>query len=400
MKFRLQGNVTIPQRPTTVGGLVGWARKVNRTLQELRDRKVVGTVATAKSGNAKPPLWITLKAVAGDPVTWEVFAEYGHVVPRHNASDQTGAPIEITSLPTPDAPMTVAEDDKLWVKLAIDVSGKVTTATFEKGAAWIDDTPPELIGGDDQTGTAGIRRVRIAEIIANPDSIASPAPLISDQLHTGHVDYSQPELIENLTTSPSTNEARVMKEWNTSEGRWDMRYLIAGDGIEITENASTIEVSVATAYAPSHPWKASPNGNAFINISRGHIMGFKPYSDGTYGTASFFLPFIEILQTYAGGSVEITNATGFIYATCTVTSSVEGQEGAYAGGDLGGDLYRPSAAPTVVFSSVPIASYAPLDAKVHFLIAEVSLAGGIAAVEEQLLFHNPSIQLDGVFNIP
>ena len=52
MKFRLQGSVTIPKRPSTVGGLISWARGVNRTLQELRDRKIVGTVA--KKGGSPP----------------------------------------------------------------------------------------------------------------------------------------------------------------------------------------------------------------------------------------------------------------------------------------------------------------------------------------------------------
>lgn len=150
----------------------------------------------------------------------------------------------------------------------------------------------------------------------------------------------------------------------------------------------------------AHPWKATENGDEYINVARGHIMGFKPYTDGTYGSPDFFLPFIEILQTYAGGTVEITQATGFIYATCTVTSSVEGNEGAFAGGDIGGNLYRPDAAPTLVFSDVAIASYAPNDAKVHFLVAEVSKTEGVAAVEEQLLFHNPSMQLDSLYNIP
>lgn len=52
MKFRQQGSVTIPKRPSTVGGLISWARGVNRTLQELRDRKIVGTVA---KGVGSPP---------------------------------------------------------------------------------------------------------------------------------------------------------------------------------------------------------------------------------------------------------------------------------------------------------------------------------------------------------
>jgi len=155
-----------------------------------------------------------------------------------------------------------------------------------------------------------------------------------------------------------------------------------------------------TSSTSSHPWKATAGGSASIDVARGHIMGFKPYTDGTYGSADFFLPFVEILQTYAGGSVEITEATGFLYATCTVESSVEGQEGAFAGGDIQGNLYRPAAAPTVVFSDVAVTAYDPADAKVHVLLAEVSLVGGVAAVEEQFLFHNPSVQLDSLRNIP
>ena len=150
----------------------------------------------------------------------------------------------------------------------------------------------------------------------------------------------------------------------------------------------------------THPWKATPGGGAFIDIAKGHVMGFKPYTDGTYGDPSFFLPFVEIYETYGGGSVEVTNNTGFIYAVCTLDSSVEGQEGAAAGGDIGGRLYRPSGAPTVIFSDAAVAAYDPMDANVHFLIAEVSLGNGVAGVENQFLVHNPSIQLDSVFNIP
>ena len=42
MNFWLKGNVTIPARPHTVGGLIGWARGVNKALVELRDRKIEG----------------------------------------------------------------------------------------------------------------------------------------------------------------------------------------------------------------------------------------------------------------------------------------------------------------------------------------------------------------------
>lgn len=52
MSLFLKGNVTIPPRPHTVGGLISWGRAVNRALTELRDRKIVGV--TAKKGSETP----------------------------------------------------------------------------------------------------------------------------------------------------------------------------------------------------------------------------------------------------------------------------------------------------------------------------------------------------------
>lgn len=158
-------------------------------------------------------------------MTWEVYAQFGHVVPRHNASTDTEAPIEITSLPTKDAPLAVVENDKLWVKLTIDVKGKCTAAAFESGTSWPTDTPPVLVGGD-LAGTAGTRYIRIAEIKAKPGSTATPPPLIREQKHTGHIDYSQPELIENCGAPLSGDEAGTLKEWNATEGRWEMRSIV------------------------------------------------------------------------------------------------------------------------------------------------------------------------------
>jgi len=95
MKFRLQGSVTIPKRPSSVGGLISWARGVNRTLQELRDRKIVGIIAKGKGGSIPYPFQVSatpalLKSAPGllglvsidsieevDPVdgVWYLFAK-------------------------------------------------------------------------------------------------------------------------------------------------------------------------------------------------------------------------------------------------------------------------------------------------------------------------------------
>jgi hypothetical protein len=230
--------------------------------------------------------------------------------------------------------------------------------------------------------------VRIAEIIANPDSIASPAPLISDQLHTGHVDYSQPELIENLTTSPSTNEARVMKEWNTSEGRWDMRYLIAGDGIEIEEQASTIEVRVASGYAPSHPWKVVANGDDTVSVAAGNILSYL----NDESTADQPIPsYINLKKfgEYAGGNVTVTGA-GVIYGQVSIID-----------GDIASINYPSSSeiAQIDLIRHIPdgtigvfYAATLPVSGEnFNFEIAEVSLVAGDAVVDSQTITHNPTL---------
>lgn len=64
MSLFLKGNVTIPPRPHTIGGLISWGRAVNRALIELRDRKIVGVTAKQKGGTIpKLPFQITASSV-------------------------------------------------------------------------------------------------------------------------------------------------------------------------------------------------------------------------------------------------------------------------------------------------------------------------------------------------
>lgn len=59
--MRLAGSVTIPKRPSSVGGLLSWARGVNKAIQELRDRKIVGVVAKSTGDTRAAPLPLTIK---------------------------------------------------------------------------------------------------------------------------------------------------------------------------------------------------------------------------------------------------------------------------------------------------------------------------------------------------
>ena len=319
---------------------------------------------------------------------WEITVGDGFVIPRHNASGDTGAPITITDLPIEGAELVVVAGDKCYVKLDISVLGKVTTAVFEKAVAWPTDTPPVLAGGD-LAGTVGTRHIRILEVIEETTGF-----LVVNQIHTGHIDHFQPTLGENLTTSPGSNEARVLKQWNAGSGRWDYRYLIAGDGIEITENASTIEVKLAAAYltALSHPWKATEPGTEFIDIAPGKILGIR--DSGTPGN----YPWGFVYVSYAGGSVEVTSATGWLYAIIPVTERAILEDSAGAGYI---SASREPDSVTVVFDSAsPATVTAASGQEVCIPIAEVALASGIASVVDQVLTHNPLITIETTVSMP
>jgi len=106
MKFRLQGSVTIPKRPSTVGGLIGWARQVNKTLQELRDRKIVGAIAKAKGGGSAP-LKLTIKQGTA--------ADKFQIIPGYvNSEMPTLETVELDDSTPPE--ITVTADTWVWIK--------------------------------------------------------------------------------------------------------------------------------------------------------------------------------------------------------------------------------------------------------------------------------------------
>jgi hypothetical protein len=155
-----------------------------------------------------------------------------------------------------------------------------------------------------------------------------------------------------------------------------------------------------------HPWKATPNGDAFVNIAKGCVTGFVPMPDASSGKQNFFAPFIGIYQKFEGGSVEVSEESGYVYIEVPIADEVEGVEGSDITDTFGGELYAPSAPPTLVFSDSRIeVEYAisgvPIDGiKAYIPICEVSKAAGVAAVDYQILTHNPSIQLDALLYIP
>jgi hypothetical protein len=108
MKIWLKGNVTIPPRPRSVGGLIGWARGVNRALAELRDRKIVGVISPGGRGGGSPPLKLTIKQGTA--------ANKFQIIPGYvNFEMPTLATVALDNATPPE--VTVSADTWFWVKV-------------------------------------------------------------------------------------------------------------------------------------------------------------------------------------------------------------------------------------------------------------------------------------------
>lgn len=198
--------------------------------------------------DAKPPFWPNLFGSVADG--YKLRMKKGWVCARHlKYGVDSVVTIEVTAIPGDPHPvddaLTVVTGDKVYCKITENPDGEATAAVIESGASWPSSTAPELVGGDDQTGANGTRYVRLCEIVTVDDVVKAKV------LHTGHIDHFAPVLAENLTTSPGTGEARVLKGWNKTDGRYDMRYLVAGNGTSITEGNQTITVASTLTGLPS-----------------------------------------------------------------------------------------------------------------------------------------------------
>ena len=322
---------------------------------------------------------------------WEITVGDGFVIPRHNASGDTGAPITITDLPIEGAELVVVAGDKCYVKLDISVLGKVTTAVFEKAVAWPTDTPPVLAGGD-LAGTVGTRHIRILEIVEEDTDF-----LVVEQIHTGHIDHFQPTLSENVYSSGfAPGQGRVVQMWNAAEGRWDYRVFLEGDGIEIEETTDTIIVRVAPSYAATlsaHPWKVIPNGDDTVDVLPGVTLCVESESTPAQDTLPSFTR-LTLQDTFDGSTVTVTGAgyivgysahgvTPQIYST-VATTGVDAESVPISTGRISG-----SSGITVEFmAALPAGAVA---GNFHFVIAEVSLVSSVAVVDRQWITHNPTL---------
>jgi hypothetical protein len=129
------GSVTIPKRPLSVGGLLSWARAANKTLQELRDRKVGFTPSRTSGGGG-----LQLRSLQAsfrydsDAGEWLLLYVPGFV----NVSSASGQgnitpQIDSTDIDYDPAPeLVVANGDSIYVKVvALYATPASATVTIE-----------------------------------------------------------------------------------------------------------------------------------------------------------------------------------------------------------------------------------------------------------------------------
>ena len=108
------GSVTIPRRPSTVGGLIGWARGVNRALQELRDRKVSFITSAGGKKGGSPELKLIIKSGSEAGKYRITDGVVNSETPTLGGVDIGGDPIADPVVPPPE--FTVTETTYAWIK--------------------------------------------------------------------------------------------------------------------------------------------------------------------------------------------------------------------------------------------------------------------------------------------
>lgn len=223
-----------------------------RTLREINNRtpwiaggageqhhvpgRTIITPPVAKRGKyIKPPFWPTLRGSASAGRTLDMIP--GNVILRR---DQYGIDAVVTILPT-DIPsgLSVVDGDKFTCKiLETDTGIFAVAAIIKTNGAWPTSSAPGLKGGDNASGTAGERHIRLCEVLETDGKTSVVVH------NTGHVDHFQPSLVNNsINTAYTVGEGtRLLRYFHAATGTWQMREPVKGLGqLTITEDGALAE---------------------------------------------------------------------------------------------------------------------------------------------------------------
>jgi hypothetical protein len=159
-----------------------------------------------------PPFFPTLSADAEGQLKLSMVTGFIHT--QKNVQDAM-VDLEVAGIPEEYSEISVSVGDKCFVSAQEDPYGTISEPQFGVGSDWPTSIPPVLVGGDNRTGTSGVRYWRLCEIISNN----------SVKIHrTGIIEHFIPRRVENASYNMSTNQGRFYKEYlDTDYGIYQMR---------------------------------------------------------------------------------------------------------------------------------------------------------------------------------
>ena len=142
---------------------------------------------------------------------------------------------------------------------------------------------------------------------------------------------------------------------------------------------SVVVPSDSPRLSRSHPFKVSPNGDDTVNVAPGNVIDFTTSGNGIYDSNAVTGDF----NAYAGGDVTIT-ASGTLFLVITYdNTNVIAQDSTFN---------LATYALTVTSMAVELdPTLSSLELSIP--IAEVELTDSVASVTNQILTHNPILQL-------
>jgi hypothetical protein len=146
------GSVTIPKHPKTLGGVLSWIKRANRTMEELRNRKVsFPNQGRIGATDTKPPFWVKLNNVGTESSpSYEVEIAWGYVieiVPGEGDPPQYHEPDNIWEQ-DPSNPDEVIRGVSRKFAVNVGQAVYIDVKVLADGTVGADDTPPDVDGGD------------------------------------------------------------------------------------------------------------------------------------------------------------------------------------------------------------------------------------------------------------
>jgi hypothetical protein len=397
----------------------------------------IDTPPTPDPGIA-PPLWVT-PFYDADDTEWKYNVNVGHVTEQNIGVSSVieyyvptldGTPIDADPAPIGVLP---ANDCKIYLQVSTDNKGRITSTPTIVSSTSDETSTHHTPPSPGSSGVNGDYYFLIAEFEENTEStIGSPLEvkripgnrMIPNQLvdndnlgsgsrvyshyDSGATDQHQFRSVSGRGAySSDSPDPGTTEQINTVEDGGEIRVLGNGkkgdltvtdsDGIEsspvlewndglVTSESATIQLPVPGGDS-THPWKATENGNATIDIAAGNVL--RMVSEG--GLAADTTPqwvHLDKAASYAGGTVTVEVGDSYIYGRIPLVEAI-----VYTTPDpsdpvnLNTRRLQPSGSVTVEAGGAMPAS----GDQFVFLIAEVSLNAGVATIDDQVLTHNPQL---------